>query len=71
MVFDYVCPACGKTFSEFVRGREDKVFCPACGRPAERLWNGKMYSSTGAKGGACTGDCKTCGGCAGRGGGAR
>jgi len=62
-LFEYKCPACDKQIEEFVKSFDQVVNCPVCGRPMERVYSGKIYSSTGKKSCGCTGDCKHCGGC--------
>ena len=62
-VLEYMCPECKKPFEELVKNHEEKVFCPVCGREAERKWSGAVHSATGAKPKHCTGHCATCGGC--------
>ncbi len=62
-VFQYKCKKCGKSFEELVKKFDDEVHCPACGSPAERVWNGEMFSSTGKTSKKCSGNCKTCNGC--------
>ena len=59
----YKCTACGKRFEELVAKHTDKVVCPDCGGETARDYTGTMYSSTGKPSKACTGNCKTCGGC--------
>ena len=62
-LFEYKCPACGKQTEEFVKSFDRVVNCPVCGKPMERVYSGKIYSSTGKKSGGCSGDCKHCSGC--------
>lgn len=56
------CTSCGKQFEELVKEGE-LPSCPACGGASERSYSGKIYTATGKCGSACSGDCKTCGGC--------
>lgn len=62
-VLQYKCVACGKEFEELVKSHEEEVFCPDCGKKAERSWSGCVYSATGKQSKKCGGNCKTCGGC--------
>ena len=62
-LYDYRCPVCGERFDELVKDREEKVFCPKCGSPAERVWSGCMYSATGKPVKKCSGKCSECSGC--------
>ena len=59
----YKCNQCGKRFEELVAKHTDKVICPDCGGETSRDYTGTVYSSTGKPSKACTGNCKTCGGC--------
>ncbi len=59
----YKCKECGKRFEELVARHTDKVVCPACGGETVRDYTGTVYSATGKQSKACTGNCKTCGGC--------
>jgi len=60
---EYVCKSCNKTFGELVKRHDDPVKCPVCGKEAERLWSGEMYSATGKPAKKCSGHCATCDGC--------
>lgn len=62
-ILQYRCPECGKKFEELVKRFDEAVICPVCGRKAERVWAGEMYSSTGKRKKNCNGHCGTCGGC--------
>lgn len=62
-LYEFSCPKCGKKVEEFVRSFDVNVFCPDCGETMERVYSGKIYSSTGKKSGGCSGDCKHCSGC--------
>ncbi len=62
-ILQYRCPKCGKQFEELVKKYTDGVACPDCKVPAERSYNGEMYSATGKPTKKCSGNCKTCGGC--------
>ncbi len=62
-IFSYRCPACGEMFEELVRSHEEEVPCPKCGKKAERVWSGCMYSATGKPPKKCSGNCSTCPGC--------
>ena len=62
-LLQYFCKNCNKGFEELVKKHDDPVICPDCGKPAERCYNGKMFSATGKTAKKCSGNCKTCGGC--------
>ena len=62
-LLQYVCRNCNKNFDEYVKKYTDTVFCPICGKKAERSFCGEMLSSTGKHVKKCSGNCKTCGGC--------
>ena len=62
-VLQYRCKACNKEFEELVKDCNEEVFCPDCGKTAERDWSGKVYSATGKPAKQCGGNCKTCSGC--------
>ena len=62
-IFQYKCPDCGKVFDELVKDCQAEAFCPDCHKKAERVWGGKMYSSTGKPAKKCSGNCSRCGGC--------
>lgn len=62
-LYEFSCPKCGKRTEEFVRSFDAVLPCPDCGEPMERVYSGKVYSSTGKKSGGCSGDCKHCSGC--------
>ena len=62
-LLQYFCKNCNKGFEELVKKHDDAVVCPDCGKPAERCYNGKMFSSTGKPAKKCSGNCKTCSGC--------
>lgn len=61
--FDYKCTVCGKTFEELVKNGEEKVFCPACGKEAEKIYSGRIFGPIGQKKKNCSGNCSSCGGC--------
>lgn len=60
---EYICPQCGYITEELVKSADDQPECPTCKNKMVRRYDGKMYSSTGKKGGGCSGDCKHCSGC--------
>lgn len=62
-VLQYRCASCGKKFDELVKKHDDKVCCPDCGNPAERVWSGEVFSATGKPAKKCSGNCKNCNGC--------
>lgn len=62
-LLQYYCQNCKKGFEELVKKYDDEVFCPDCGKKAERCYNGAMFSGTGKQIKKCSGNCKTCGGC--------
>ncbi len=62
-LLQYYCKNCEKGFEELVKKYDDEVLCPVCGKPAERCYNGAMFSGTGKTYKKCSGNCKTCGGC--------
>ena len=62
-LLQYYCKNCDKGFEELVKKYDDEVLCPVCGKPAERCYDGKMFSGTGTTVKKCSGNCKTCGGC--------
>ncbi len=62
-VLQYICKNCNKNFEELVKKHDEEVLCPVCKNRAERVWGGKMFSSTGVSSKKCSGNCSTCGGC--------
>ena len=62
-ILQYICKDCKKAFEELVKSHTQEVNCPSCGKPAERLYSGEMFSATGKAAKKCSGNCKTCGGC--------
>ncbi len=62
-ILEYECKNCGKKFDELVKRFDEEVRCPVCGKTAERVWSGEMYSATGKPPKNCSGDCSCCGGC--------
>lgn len=62
-IFQYRCPVCGKKFEELVKSHLDGAVCPDCKKPAERVWNGEMFSATGKPRKKCSGNCSQCSGC--------
>lgn len=62
-VLEYRCTVCEKEFEELVKDCREEVVCPDCGKKAERVWSGKVYSATGKPAAHCGGNCKTCSGC--------
>ena len=62
-LLQYICANCGKKFDELVKNFADPVSCPACGKPAKRLWNGEVFTATGKPKKSCSGHCEGCNGC--------
>ena len=62
-ILQYSCPQCQTKFEELVKDCHEAVFCPDCGKQAQRDWAGKVYSATGKPNPHCSGNCKTCSGC--------
>ncbi len=62
-ILQYRCTGCAKNFEELVKKHDEPVFCPVCGKPAQRLWNGEVFSATGKPSKKCSGNCKNCSGC--------
>lgn len=62
-VLQYCCPNCKKTFDELVKKHDDTVLCPDCGKPAQRVWSGEVFTATGKPAKKCSGNCKNCSGC--------
>lgn len=44
-IYEYSCPACGKSFEEFVRASDDteKAPCPHCGAEAPRMLSNTSF----------------------------
>ena len=62
-VLQYQCSVCKKEFEELVKDCKEAVYCPDCGRQAQRCWSGTVYSATGKPQKQCSGNCSTCSGC--------
>ncbi len=62
-ILQYVCKNCNKSFEELVKKYDEPVFCPDCGKKADRSYCGQIFSATGKPAKKCGGNCKNCSGC--------
>lgn len=56
------CKECGYETEELVGCDGKYPLCPSCKKPLEQNYSGKLCVN-GTKSHACSGNCKTCGGC--------
>lgn len=56
------CDDCGYEDEELVGCDGKYPPCPKCGKPLRQDYNGKLTVNS-VKAKACSGNCKTCGGC--------
>ncbi len=46
-IYEYACPACGKTFEKIQRTDIAQASCPVCGKTAERIVSRPAATATG------------------------
>lgn len=64
-IYEFSCASCGHKFEVLTTmDQRDKVVCEQCGKPVQRVYNGKCSFGANACGkDGCSGNCAGCAGC--------